>query len=275
MILFKEISKQTWRQLDGNKKPLCFSWDEQYNQITMKKKPKIIAPRVANKSGYQVQDVWFHKAKAAGYRARSAFKLIQIQEETSIIRPDMVVLDLGCAPGSWLQVLSKTVGPEGRVLGIDLQTVDKFPQKNIATFVGDMMSPESHQEMKDFLRDVQEEWKEIEKTKKESWVWWINDNPKLRTKYFHLITSDVAPKTTGRNDDDQYNSAMLCLEVLKIADELLAPGGNLVMKIFVGRDLAHVLSKAKSMFAKIQTIKPAACRDRSFEEYVVCRGFKG
>jgi 23S rRNA (uridine2552-2'-O)-methyltransferase len=241
----------------------------------IKKKPKIIAPRVANKAGYQVQDTWFHKAKAAGYRARSAFKLIQIQEETDIIKPDMVVLDLGCAPGSWLQVLSKIVWPEWRVLGIDLQHVDKFAQKNIATFVGDMTSRESHEEMKSFLRDVQAEGQEREKSKEESGVWWINDNPKLKTKYFHLITSDVAPKTTGRNDDDQYHSAMLCLEVLKIADELLAPNGNLVMKIFVGRDLSQVLQKAKSMFTKIQTIKPNACRDRSFEEYVVCRGFKG
>lgn len=66
---------------------------------------------------------------------------------------------------------------------------------------------------------------------------------------------------------------MLCLEVLKIADELLAPGGNLVMKIFVGRDLALVLKQAKTLFTKIQTIKPDACRDRSFEEYIVCRGF--
>lgn len=187
----------------------------------------------------------------------------------------MVVLDLGCAPGSWLQVLSKTVGPEGRVLGIDLQQVDKFAQKNIKTFVGDMTSPVSHQEMRNFLREVQMEGKEIEKSKEEAGIWGINDNPKVRTKYFHLITSDVAPKTTGRNDDDQYNSAMLCLEVLKIAEELLAPNGNLVMKIFVGRDLSQVLQKAKTMFTKIQTLKPDACRDRSFEEYVICRGFRG
>ncbi len=137
----------------------------------MKKKPKIIAPRVANKAGYQVQDIWFHKAKAAGYRARSAFKLLQIQEETNIIRSGMVVLDLGCAPGSWLQVLSKTVGPDGRVLGIDLQQVEKFPQKNIATFVGDMMSTDSHEEMRAFLRDIREEGKEIEKNKEEAGIW--------------------------------------------------------------------------------------------------------
>lgn len=68
---------------------------------------------------------------------------------------------------------------------------------------------------------------------------------------------------------------MLCLKVLEIAEELLAPNGNLVMKIFVGRDLSLVLQKAKKMFNKIQTIKPNAVRDRSFEEYVVCRGFRG
>ena len=83
----------------------------------------------------------------------------------------MVVLDLGCAPGSWLQVLSKTVGPEGRVLGIDLQKVDRFAQKNIATFVGDMASSDSHGEMRNFLREVQMEGKEIEKTKEEAGIW--------------------------------------------------------------------------------------------------------
>ncbi|MCB9806391.1 hypothetical protein H6768_00495 [Candidatus Peribacteria bacterium] len=137
----------------------------------MKKKQKIIAPRIANKAGYQVQDVWFHKAKAAGYRARSAFKLIQIQEEIPLIKPGMVVLDLGCAPGSWLQVLSRAVGSEGRVLGIDLQTVDKFPQKNITTFVGDMTSKASHEEMQNFLKKIQAEGQKIEQEKEENGIW--------------------------------------------------------------------------------------------------------
>lgn len=242
----------------------------------IKKKPKIIAPRVANKAGYQVQDTWFHKAKAAGYRARSAFKLIQIQEETRIIQPGMTVLDLGCAPGSWLQVLSKIIWPEGHILGIDLQEVERFSQKNIATFVGDMTSEETHKNILNFLAELRAKDQEL----REDWsqpkheVWGIKTfNDKRST--FNVITSDVAPKTTGRNDDDQYHSAMLCLEVLKIADSLLAPGGNLAMKIFVGRDLALVLKQAKTMFQKIQIIKPDAVRDRSFEEYVVCRGFKG
>ncbi len=90
---------------------------------------------MANKGGYQIQDIWFHRAKAAGYRARSAFKLLQIQEKIDIIKPDMIVLDLGCAPGSWLQVLSKLVGENGRILGVDLQVVEKFSQKNITTMV--------------------------------------------------------------------------------------------------------------------------------------------
>lgn len=241
----------------------------------MKKKPKIIAPRVANKAGYQVQDVWFHKAKAAGYRARSAFKLLQIQEEVEIIKPGMIALDLGCAPGSWLQVLSKLVGENGRILGIDLQEVSRFAQKNITTMVGDMTVAETHAKIQAYLGSIREEGKEIEKVKEEAGIWGLNDNKKLKTKYFQIITSDVAPKTTGRNDDDQYNSAMLCLEVLKIGERFLAPGGNLVMKIFRGRDLSLVLSQAKKQYKKIQCIKPPACRDRSFEEYVVCQGFKG
>lgn len=92
---------------------------------------------------------------------------------------------------------------------------------------------------------------------------------------YDLITSDVAPRTTGRNDDDQYHSAMLCLEVVKIAEKFLVPGGNLVMKVFVGRDLAKVMEKTKKIFKIVKCIKPEACRDRSFEEYVVCKGYRG
>lgn len=89
-----------------------------------------------------------------------------------------------------------------------MQEVEKFPQQNITTLVGDMTSPETHKKIADFLESI-----------------WL--------KKCHLITSDVAPKTTGRNDDDQYHSAMLCLEVLKVAEKFLAPGGNLTMKVFV------------------------------------------
>lgn len=120
----------------------------------MKKKTRIVAPRVANKAGYQVQDIWFHRAKAAGYRARSAFKLLQIQEETSIIRPDTIALDLGCAPGSWLQVLSKIIGEEGKILGVDLQEVDKFSQKHITTLVGDMMAADTHEKIRRYLAQL-------------------------------------------------------------------------------------------------------------------------
>lgn len=214
------------------------------------KKKKIQAPRIANRGWYQVQDVWFHKAKAAGYRARSAFKLIQLEENMHIIKPGMAVIDLGCAPGSWLQVLTNAVGEWGRVLGIDLQEVKKFAQKNVTTYVGDMTAPETHEAMRQYLKG-------------------------MGLRNCDLITSDVAPRTTGRNDDDQYHSAMLCLEVVKVAERFLVPGGNLVMKIFVGRDLAKVMEKTKKIFKIVKCIKPEACRDRSFEEYVVCKGYKG
>lgn len=166
-----------------------------------------------------------------------------------IIKPDMTVIDLGCAPGSWLQVLIKEVGENGRVLGIDLQEVKKFAQKNVTTYVGDMTVPETHAVMRDYLSE-------------------------MGLKNCDVITSDVAPRTTGRNDDDQYHSAMLCLEVVKIAEKFLVPGGNLVMKVFVGRDLAKVMEKTKKIFKVVKCIKPEACRDRSFEEYVVCKGYR-
>ncbi len=137
----------------------------------MKKKPKIIAPKIANKGGYQVQDAWFHKAKAAGYRARSAFKLLQLDEETKIIRPGMFALDLGCAPGSWLQILSKTIGDTGKILGVDLQEVERFSQKNITTLVGDMTTPDTHAKIKDYLQSIQEEGKTLVEAEKESGVW--------------------------------------------------------------------------------------------------------
>jgi 23S rRNA (uridine2552-2'-O)-methyltransferase len=128
--------------------------------------------------------------------------------------------------------------------------VKKFAQKNITTLVGDMTHESTHTAVKKYFSD-------------------------MGLRRCDLITSDVAPNTTGRNDDDQYNSSMLCLEVIKIADKFLAPGGNLVMKIFVGRDLNRVLDQAKNKFKIVKCIKPEACRDRSFEEYVVCKGYRG
>lgn len=135
------------------------------------KKSKIVAPRMANKGGYQIQDIWFHRAKAAGYRARSAFKLLQIQEKIEIIKPGMIVLDLGCAPGSWLQVLSKLVGENGRILGVDLQVVERFSQKNITTMVGDMTAPETHAKIESYLQNIREEGKEIQKKEDEAGIW--------------------------------------------------------------------------------------------------------
>ncbi len=185
----------------------------------------------------------------------------------------MFALDLGCAPGSWLQILSKTIGETGKILGIDLQEVERFTQKNITTLVGDMTAPATHAKVSEYLQSLVEQKNAAVDKAEEAGVWGLAENKKVKKQYFQIITSDVAPKTTGRNDDDQYHSAMLCLEVLKIADKFLAPGGSLVMKIFVGRDLALVMKQSKAMFKKVQCIKPDACRDRSFEEYVVCQGF--
>lgn len=191
---------------------------------------------------YVVQDVYFHEAKKLGFRARSAFKLIEIQDTFGIIQPNMKVLDIASAPGSFLQVLAKIVGPEGLVLGVDLQKIKSLGRPNVKLLQGD-----------------------------------IFDAPKIAefcaangVEQFDLVTSDIAPNTTGMKGVDQYRSIELNIEILKFADIWLKKGGNIVLKVFVGEDIQELISPVKLRYTTLKRIKPKACRDRSFEEYFVC-----
>ncbi len=192
---------------------------------------------------FTAKDKYFHKAKQAGYRARSAFKLEEIQRKFHIVKKGDIVLDVGAAPGSFLQVLGGLVGPEGRVIGFDLQEIEPLGSKNIETFVANMLN----------IEDV--------KTKLEN----------IGIEKFNVIVSDIAPKTTGIKDVDQYRSIELNEAVLELAKELLKKGGILVLKIFVGADFQDFQKQLKQHFQKVNTFKPKSSRDRSFETYLVCR----
>lgn len=190
---------------------------------------------------YVVQDVWFLEAKKLGYRARSAFKLLEIQERFDIIQPKMKVLDIACAPGSFLQVIGKIIGPEGLAVGVDLQKVKSLGRPNIKLLQGD-----------------------------------IFDAPKiaafcksLGVEQFDLVTSDIAPNTTGMKGVDQYRSVELNIEILKFADIWLKKGGNIVLKVFVGEDVQDLITFLKQRYTTLKRIKPKACRERSFEEYFI------
>ncbi len=194
-----------------------------------------------------VQDPYFDKAKKLGYRARSAFKLLEIQEKYNIIHPKMNVLDVGAAPGSFLQVIGKIVDLDHKVVGIDITKIDpNFGRWNIHL--------------------LQESIFEYEKIRIYLDSLWIGQ--------FDLITSDIAPSTTGMSGVDQYRSVELNLAILEVAKVFLVKWGNLILKVFVGEDVNDLMWPLKMHFAKVSRFKPKACRERSFEEYFIAMGKK-
>jgi 23S rRNA (uridine2552-2'-O)-methyltransferase len=191
-----------------------------------------------------VQDPFYEKAKKLGYRARSAFKLLEIQDKFHIIKPKMNVLDIASAPGSFLQVIAKIVGPTGKVVGIDIQKIDpNFGFQNI------------------YL--LQESVFEFEKIRV-----YLDS---LGIGQFDALTSDIAPSTTWMTGIDQYRSVELNLAILEVAEVFLKKGGNLVLKVFVWEDIEDLIGPIRLKYAKLSRFKPKACRDRSFEEYFICQ----
>lgn len=188
---------------------------------------------------FKIQDPYFKKAKAEGYRARSAFKLIEIDEKFRIFKKGQSVLDLGAAPGSWLQVIQKEVGNQGNLVGIDLQEMKSLGD-HVALYQADIFS--------DLVEDL------------------------LIGEKFDVITSDLAPKTSGVKDIDQWKSIELNQKVVELAKKHLKPKGTVILKVFVGADFQDFVKELKGMFRKVNNFKPKACRDRSFETYLICMG---
>lgn len=188
-----------------------------------------------------LHDEYFKKAKAEGYLARSAYKLKEINERHRILRPGSRVLDLGCAPGSWMQVAREVVGPRGLVLGIDLTEVD----------------PRIVRQMGENVRAVQADAWEID--------------PGELVDYaggaFDALISDMAPNTSGHGDHER--SVRLCHRVLDLAPDVLREGGHLAMKVFEGGMFKALLERARGMFHDAKGFKPRASRDVSVETYVI------
>lgn len=193
---------------------------------------------------YIIQDPYFKKAKELWYRARSAFKLLEIQDKYKILQPRMKVLDVGAAPGSFLQVIAKIVGSSWMVVGIDIQKIDPnfgFPNIHL-------------------LQESVFEYDAIRAYIKT-----------LGVEQFDCITSDIAPSTTGITGVDQYKSIELNLAILDVAREFLRPGWTVILKVFVGEDILDLIHPIKAQYKKLSRMKPKACRDRSFEEYFICQ----
>lgn len=186
----------------------------------------------------------FHvKARKHGYNSRAVFKLEEIDAKHSLIGRNHRVLDLGCAPGSWLQYAATKTGNGGHLVGIDRFEVD-LGLDNGRTLAGNVY----HVTIAELLGDL--------------------DN-------FDVVLSDMAPDTTGVRQLDQTRSEQLFTRALDIADATLAPGGNFLGKIFQGPEFQELIKRCRQSFDKVKMIKPEGSRKESMEQYICGMGFKG
>lgn len=191
----------------------------------------------------QSQEKFFRRAKAEGYRARSAYKLMEICDRFKLIRPGQVVLDLGAAPGSWSQVAYERVGPSGTVVAVDLQPIETLP--GVKSFVGDIREADAIARLLD----------------------------EAAGRKADVVLSDVAPKATGIAITDQMRSLELAGGALAVALETLRPGGAFVVKVFRGEDFHLFLQQVRKYFSRVKVVIPEATRGESRESYVVAQGF--
>lgn len=190
------------------------------------------------------KDHYYNKSKQEGYRSRAAYKLQQLDETADLFSPGDTVVDLGAAPGGWLQVAAEAVGPSGRVIGVDLQRIKPFEDIDVETVRGDMTDPET----KDAVREV-------------------------AGGDVDVVLSDMAPNMTGEYSVDHARSIHLAEQALETALDLLVTGGDLAIKVFDGRDFAEFRATVEGDFEYARTIRPDASRDSSSEVYVVGKGY--
>ena len=192
------------------------------------------------------RDHYFLRAKQENYPARSIYKLRELNKRFRLFSKGQRVLDLGAAPGSWSIGAAELVGPEGFVLGADIQnTTTQFPP-NILFCQEDV-----------FNRSTAFE------------ALLATHGP------FHLVISDMAPSTTGHRATDQARSAALCEEAFTMACNHLHPGGHFVVKVFMGPDIKALSDDMRKVFARVQSFKPQSSRSESKETFYVGLGFKG
>lgn len=185
-----------------------------------------------------MKDFYNFKAKREGYRARSAYKLKQINNKYHIIKQGDRILDIGCSPGSWSQVSLETVNEKGFVLGIDIQHTKKIKSKNFKFIKADITQKET-------LKKIQGK--------------------------FNTVISDISPKTTGIIHLDQELSHSLAETCLKIALKKLKPRGNFLCKIFQSNKTKELVNKTKKHFKFVKTIKPESSKSKSKEMYILAK----
>jgi 23S rRNA (uridine2552-2'-O)-methyltransferase len=192
----------------------------------------------------QRDDVYFQRAKQEGYRARSAYKLIQIQEKFGVLKRGQAVLDLGAAPGSWSQVAARIVGKAGKVVAVDLLPIEALP--GVTILQGDITAPEVQAQIEEAVGAAVD-----------------------------VVLCDAAPNTTGVHLRDHVVSVELVRTAFDLVRRVLSPNGSFVVKVFEGEDLPQLIVDLRLAFARVKPHYPAATRREGREVFLVCVGFKG
>lgn len=190
-----------------------------------------------------LSDPYVKRAQQDGYRSRAAYKLLELQEKDRLLAPGMRVVDLGAAPGSWSQVATRLVGPQGLVVALDLLEMD--PLAGVTFLRGDFREAET-------LAALEQA---------------------LGSEPLDLVLSDMAPNISGTSVVDQARAMYLVELAFELARERLRPGGGLVVKIFQGAGFDEYLRTLRQFFDKVASRKPQSSRRESRELYLVAKGF--
>ena len=186
------------------------------------------------------RDYYYKKAKEEKYRSRAAYKLFQAVKKYHFIKRHDVVVDLGAAPGGWIQAARKIVGNKGFVLGVDIKPIDPFPQKYVRTIMGDINDPEITQQILEFV-----------------------------PRKANVVISDASPNISGIWEVDHARQIDLAQQALRIASETLEPFGNFFVKVFQGDMLDDFIKKVQKHFEVVRIMKPKASRAKSSEIFIL------
>lgn len=188
-------------------------------------------------------DPYVKKAQQDGYRARSVYKLLEINQRDQLLKPGGVIVDLGAAPGSWSEVASKQVGDQGRVIALDLLPMDSLA--GVDFIQGDFQEEAVYMQLLDTIKE----------------------------QPVDLVMSDMAPNISGMKAVDQPRAMYLAELTLELAQKVLKPGGDMLIKVFNGAGLDEFKKEITKHFRKLQVRKPKASRPRSAEIYLLARGY--
>jgi 23S rRNA (uridine2552-2'-O)-methyltransferase len=191
------------------------------------------------------RDYYYQKAKAENYRSRATYKLSEAAKKYHFIRRGDVVVDLGAAPGGWIQAARKIVGKTGFVLGVDLKPIEPFPQEYVRTIVADFTAPEALQQILDFL-----------------------------PRKADVVLSDASPNISGIWELDNARQIDLAAQALRLTLSVLRPSGDFFVKVFEGNMLPGFVKTVKKHFDVVKVVKPKASRAKSSEMYLLAMNLK-